>query len=311
MPLVSVVIPLYNKERYITKTIHSVLSQSLQDLQIIVVDDGSTDQSAMLARTIGDHRVRVVTQENAGVEIARNTGLKASDSRFIVFLDADDVIYPQCLEQQSRRLEGDSALVAVATWAHQIDAKGRVIGRLRCPHTDRDIRYQMCFSNPFVNSSVMTLRSVIESIDGYDATRGPRFAEDYDLWLRLSTRGSLAAVPRYLTAYRLLNESRSQSSLTRLQNSANLLSCDYLSRIYGLQDEPLLQELIAVLNSAEDARKRKFTYQDLSQHLNAVQGSLKQSINPNSLRLHKQRIELFARCFLFRRIERVDTDSPQ
>jgi len=311
VPLVSVVIPLYNKERYITTTLRSVLSQTLQDLQIIVVDDGSTDQSAMLARSIGDHRVRVVTQENAGVEIARNTGLKASDSRFIVFLDADDVIYPQCLEQQSRRLEGDSALVAVATWAHQIDAKGRVIGRLRCPPTDRNIRYQMCFSNPFVNSSVMTLRSVIESIDGYDTTRGPRFAEDYDLWLRLSTRGSLGAVPRYLTAYRLLNESRSQSSLTRLQNSANLLSCDYLSRLYGLQDEPLLQELIAVLNSAEDARKRKFTYQDLSQHLNAVQRSLKQSINPNSLRLHKQRIELFSRCFLFRRIKRVDTDSPQ
>lgn len=303
MPLVSVVIPLYNKEKYIALTLRTVLSQSLRDLQIVVVDDGSTDQSALFARRLEDHRVKVVTQKNAGVERARNLGLNISDSRFIVFLDADDVIYPKCLEQQFQRFESDPALVAVATWAHQIDAKGRIIGRLRCPRSDSDIRYRMCFSNPFVNSSVMSLRSVVQSTGGYDTARGPRFAEDYDLWLRLSRRGSLTAIPSYLTAHRVLSESRSQSSLTPLQTSANSLSHNHLALTFGLRDDPLMRELVAVLNSAEEACKRKSSYHDLSQHLIAIQRNLKHSIKPSLLTLYRQRIELLARCILFHRIK--------
>ena len=86
----SVVIPLYNKEHYIGKTLKSVLNQTFQDFEIIVVNDGSTDHSLDAARSIKSDRVQIISQENAGVAVARNTGIEHASAEYIAFLDADD-----------------------------------------------------------------------------------------------------------------------------------------------------------------------------------------------------------------------------
>lgn len=97
-PKVSIIIPLYNKERYIERALKSVLNQKLQDFEIIVVDDGSTDQSSTVVKNISDPRIKLIQQENKGVSIARNRGVNAAVSDFITFLDADDEWCPELLE---------------------------------------------------------------------------------------------------------------------------------------------------------------------------------------------------------------------
>jgi glycosyltransferase involved in cell wall biosynthesis len=96
-PFFSVVIPLYNKESYVQKTIKSVLEQSFQDFEIVIVDDGSTDSSVNIIQTINDSRIRIIKQKNAGVSVARNTGIKEANADYIAFLDSDDVWLPELL----------------------------------------------------------------------------------------------------------------------------------------------------------------------------------------------------------------------
>src|SRR5574344_1434815 len=89
--MISVVIPLYNKERYIERAIRSVLNQSFQDFEIIVVNDGSTDQSVTIVKDINDSRIRIINQKNGGVSSARNKGISEAKYAIVAFLDADDV----------------------------------------------------------------------------------------------------------------------------------------------------------------------------------------------------------------------------
>lgn len=96
--MISVVIPLYNKEKSIENTIKSVLAQSYSNFEIVVIDDGSTDESAMVVHNISDTRIRYIYQKNQGVSAARNRGVSESKGEWIFFLDADDMIYPDCLD---------------------------------------------------------------------------------------------------------------------------------------------------------------------------------------------------------------------
>lgn len=98
LPTVSVIIPLYNKEQCIRKTIDSVLSQSFQDYEILVVNDGSTDNGLGIVRAIKDERLRIINKNNEGVSATRNRGAKEANANLLFFLDADDTIYPNCLE---------------------------------------------------------------------------------------------------------------------------------------------------------------------------------------------------------------------
>jgi len=98
-PYFSVVIPLYNKKRYIERTIHSVLNQTYNNFEILVIDDGSKDDSPEIVRNINDSRVRLITQSNGGPSKARNTGIKNAHGKFIAFLDADDEWLPTKLEK--------------------------------------------------------------------------------------------------------------------------------------------------------------------------------------------------------------------
>ncbi len=108
-PLVSVVIPAYNASRWITDAINSVLGQSLQDFEVIVVDDGSKDGTATIARSIGDARVHVVSQPNAGVSAARNKGIDQARGRFIALLDADDALEPEALMRKVYAIRASDA----------------------------------------------------------------------------------------------------------------------------------------------------------------------------------------------------------
>lgn len=207
-PLVSVIVPAYNAERYIADALASVLGQTCQDVEIIVVDDGSTDATADIVGTVaaGDPRVRLVEQPNGGVARARNSALALARGEFVAPLDADDLWYPDKLRAQVTRFhESGSPLGMVYSWWVGIDRSGRIRGSSFPTRVEGDLFLDLVFTNFLCASGSLIKRSVLLDVGGWDPSlreRGGEGCEDWDLWLRIADRCHVGCAPGFYTAYR-------------------------------------------------------------------------------------------------------------
>ncbi len=205
--IVSVVIPVYNKRRYLRRALHSVLQQTEQDVEIILVDDGSTDGSLDTVYDIKDPRIRYVRQSNAGVSAARNTGVKLSRSPLIAFLDADDAWEPEFLEAMlalTRRYP--SAGLYASGYRVQVAGQparpARVSGLplLRRRFLSKDyFRLSTRGELPISASSVLIPRRVLMEMGGFPEGEG--MGEDQHVWWRICSRHAFAYDKRYLSTY--------------------------------------------------------------------------------------------------------------
>lgn len=193
MPLFSVVIPLYNKEPHIKGAIDSVLAQKVQDFEIIIVDDGSTDKSAEVVKGFTDPRIRLIQQENAGVSAARNKGIEKARAEIIAFLDADDEWTPSFLETILRLKNKYPEAGAYAT-GYKISRAGEIkIASLKklppAPWEGLLPSYFMSTAlgdHPVCSSAVCIPKTIIMEIGGFK--KGVTWGEDDDLWGRVALR---------------------------------------------------------------------------------------------------------------------------
>lgn len=200
---VSVLMTVRNGERYVEQAVASVLGQTLADMELIVVDDGSTDRTgALLDRFAGlDRRVKVFYQRARGIPQAANFGLGYCRAGLIARLDADDVAKRDRLETQVRFIE-TNGVDCVGSSFELIDEKGRYLTTLRPPMAHEEIeRASLAGHGAICHSSAMFTRRIIEKVGGYDQTYA--MAEDLDLWLRMGEVGKLANIERALVQYRL------------------------------------------------------------------------------------------------------------
>lgn len=209
-PLVSVVMSVFNGERDLPVALGDILGQTLSPLEVIVVDDGSTDCSlALLQRAARDDgRLRVEHQGNGGIASALAAGCKLARGRYIARMDVDDRSHPQRLEKQVQLMERRSDVVACGTWALQAMAGCEPDVLVAPPDDHRQLTAALVKgANPFVHGSMMFRADAYRQLgEGY---RIPGFSEDYDLWLRLIRHGRLAMVTEALYLYHL-----TQSGLT-------------------------------------------------------------------------------------------------
>jgi glycosyltransferase involved in cell wall biosynthesis len=201
-PQVSVLMPVRNGARWLCEAIDSVLTQSLPDLELIVVDDGSTDMTpAILAGYAErDSRVRLLHQNAEGLVCALNRGLDTARAPFVARLDSDDVALPHRLERQLRHLEAHANVTLLGSWAERMDDMGQTNRRLMPPADSAELVRTLSSINPFIHSSVMYRTAVARNLGGYRAVF--EAAEDYDLWLRFSELGDIANLPELLVRYR-------------------------------------------------------------------------------------------------------------
>ncbi|GGC26647.1 hypothetical protein GCM10011371_12780 [Novosphingobium marinum] len=222
IPGVTAIIPAYNAEKHLEKTLRSVLAQTYENLDVIVVDDGSTDSTAEIVSIVARQHDRVCcdTIENQGVAAAQNRGLALSQSRYVAFLDADDLWHPQKIEKQVAALlaHGDSPeWAACYTYYRRIDDDDRVLwdgaeGGLR-----GDFLAQHLLDNHVGNgSSLLVRRDLAIELGGFDpefAQRGIGGCEDFDLQLRILRRHRIELVPEFLVGYRTHAEAMSNDDL--------------------------------------------------------------------------------------------------
>lgn len=247
---VGVVVPMYNAERTIGSTLQSVSDQTHRNLDIVVVDDGSTDGSAAVVRKFQarDQRVRLVQQANAGVSVARNTGAAATSAQYLAFVDADDLWAPTKIECQIEALlTGGAAVGLVYCWYAAIGLDDRVVTLGPQPMVEGWVLDQLCAHNVIGNGSTLLVRrSAFEAAGGYDPSlraRGVDGAEDFLFCLRLAEHGEFRVVPRYLVGYRQTPGSMSTYSL-RMYRASSLALMEYRARFpeYAREIDAQLQD---------------------------------------------------------------------
>lgn len=210
MPLISVVIPVYNGEETIKQTLESVLEQTEEDFEIIIIDDGSQDSSLEKISSIQDARLKVFKYPNAGVSISRNRGIAHASGEFIAFLDHDDLWTPNKLESQLKALQENPQAGVAYSWTDYIDESGQFLRSGNRIAVTGDVYGKLLVRNFLENgSNPLIRRQALIELGGFERTLSP--ADDWEMYLRLASRYHFVAVPSTQILYRV---------------SANSMSCN-------------------------------------------------------------------------------------
>ncbi len=192
----------HNGAPWVREAVDSVLAQTAADLELIVIDDGSTDATAELLAAARDARLRIERQPRVGLTRSLVRALALARAPLVARLDADDLAVPERLARQCVFLAAHPDVGLLGTGAREVDPSGREVALVRPPEDDAAIRRALIRRNPFVHSSVLMRRALVEASGGYD----PAFevAQDYDLWMRMSRLTRLANLAEPLVARRLI-----------------------------------------------------------------------------------------------------------
>ncbi|HEY9658471.1 MAG TPA: glycosyltransferase, partial [Allocoleopsis sp.] len=211
IPIVSVIMPIYNNAPYLRHAVESILQQTFSDFELILVDDGSTDRSLDILRDYAakDDRIHLISRDNRGIARSRNDGFQVTRGALIAVMDGDDVALPDRLARQVDFLQQHPEVVCVGGAHEIIDHKGRLLTCLSLPEQDEQIQQQALAGHGSIcHPCAMIRRTALEQIGGYDETL--TIAVDLDLWLRLGEVGKLANLSEPILQYRLHGNSISE-----------------------------------------------------------------------------------------------------
>ena len=222
VPQVSVLMPVQDGERWLSASIDSVLQQTLTDLELIIIDDGSVDRTPAIleAYALRDHRMRVIRIDRKGIVVALNHGLTQARAALTARLDADDLCAPCRLEKQVQFLSNWPDIALLGSWAEMIDENGKILQQIKPKTGHDDLIRVLERSNPFVHSSIMMRTEVARRHGGYRAAF--EAAEDYDLWLRICRTNQVANLAEFLVQYRRHTANVSQIKMVRQAFSVRL-----------------------------------------------------------------------------------------
>lgn len=203
MPVISVIIPTFNAEATIFSAVESVLAQSFDDFEIIVIDDGSTDRTRLILTEMKDPRLQVIHFPNKGVAESRNRGIQRARGEYISFLDADDLWTPDKLKDQYEALSSHPEAAVAYSWVNYIDSNNKLLHSGWRTQGNGDV-YEVLFERNFIEngSNILVRKQAVDVVGGFDATTTP--SEDWDFYLRLAEKFEFVCVPKVQILYRVM-----------------------------------------------------------------------------------------------------------
>lgn len=235
-PKISIILPVYNCEKYIEQSINSILNQSFSDFELIVINDGSTDNTeSIISKFKSDNRVIVINKKNEGLIQTLNLGLGLAQCKYVARMDADDISLPNRLSEQFKRMENDEDLVVLGSNINIVDESGNLKGISQYP-TSFAIDEFILKGSPLAHPSVIMRKDIIQSIGGY--RKAFIHSEDYDLWLRVFEKGyRIDNIEEPLLIYRETTTGISRAQHNKQRISAFIAKVSYVIRKQGHKDE--------------------------------------------------------------------------
>ena len=231
---VSVLMPVFNAESTLQECLDSILQQTLQDFEIIAVNDFSTDDSQRILLSYKDTRIKIIQNNHKGIVSALNAGMKCCNSEYIARMDADDVMHATRLKKQYDLLRSDESISLCATQARKFPEefiKAGYVEYMRWQNaclTKQDIQNQIYIESPFAHPSVMFRKSRVSALGGY---RQGEFPEDYELWLRLFHAGhDMIKLDEILIDWRESENRLSRTSSRYSESAFEILRAEYLAK---------------------------------------------------------------------------------
>lgn len=234
-PITSVVIPAYNAEKTIAETVNSVLAQTFNDFELIIINDGSTDQTLAILQQFTDPRIQVLTFENSGPQRSRNRGIQHSQGKYISFIDADDLWTIDKLELQIDVLQSNQEAAVVYSWTDVIDENSDLLRRGGYPNKKGHVFADLLLGNFLENgSNFLAYTENVKSIGGFDETIVA--GQDRDIALSLAAKYSFCMVPKVQILYRKPRTLKTWSShIERARLGIHQVLDKHLAEHTGLQ----------------------------------------------------------------------------
>lgn len=217
-PLISVVMPAHNAQKYISGAIESILNQTFNNFELIIINDSSTDRTLTIVKSFSkkDSRIRIVNNDTR-FNIARtlNKGIALAKSNIIARMDADDIAFPERLERQYKVITSSKNIAVIGSNIVIIDAGGSEKGTRNYPHLSKDLKKCLFRYSPFAHPVVMFRKNMFEEVGGYNPKYSP--TEDLDLWFRLGRKHEFKSIPEPLLKYRIYERSSSHKAIKDLE----------------------------------------------------------------------------------------------
>lgn len=246
---ISVILPVYNGALYLREAVDSILNQSFSDFELIIIDDGSKDNSAEIISSYTDPRIRFYRQENIGLAATLNRGIGLASGSYIARQDQDDISLPERLARQVEFLQSHPDYGMVGTWATILEGTEPCRRDHRHPANDLQLKFALLFDNPFVHSSVMLRRSIFEEVGSYSTDPERQPPEDYELWSRIARHSKVANIPELLHVYREIPQSMSRDGHNPFLRHVMQINAENLAWVSGNKFPVLMcQDLSALLH---------------------------------------------------------------
>jgi glycosyltransferase involved in cell wall biosynthesis len=237
-PKISVLMTVYNQEKFISESIDSVLNQTFPDFEFIIINDGSTDNSLKIIKKFSklDKRIKIFSKCNSGVTRSLNYGLKKCQANWIARIDADDIADLDRFKIQYNKIKKKKSLVLVGSNCKEIDSDGKINSFHVYPKNDIDLKFNLeNLKKFFPHSSYLFSREAAKKINGY--RNFIKRSQDYDLSLRLSVIGKIACINRFLVSVRKhSNQVSDEDSGFRQLVDARIALYSHLSKSVGIDD---------------------------------------------------------------------------
>lgn len=251
--------------------IDCILNQTYDDFEIIIIDDGSKDDSSSIIQQFEDPRIRFITQENIGLAATLNRAIKLSRGKYLARQDQDDLSFPQRFEKEVAFLDAHPDHGMVGTWAEIWEGPNRTERAHKHPTDSLILKFDLLFNNPFVHSSVMLRKTALNKVGLYSTDKSRQPPEDYELWSRIARQFEVANIPEILHVYREIPKSMSRDGINPFLDRVVNISAENLAFVAGrAHPDQMAVDLAALVHGAYHRISPKASVKDISAFLLAV-----------------------------------------
>jgi len=288
-PVISVLFPIYNGATYLKDAVQSIIDQTFTDFEIIIINDGSTDESESIIEEFNDKRIKYFRQNNHGLSATLNRAIGIASGEYLARQDQDDISYPRRFEKQVEYLRKHPDCGMVGTWAAIWEGRTETNRAHNHPAESLILKFEMLFDNPFVHSSVMIRRKVLETVGMYSNDKSRQPPEDFELWSRVMQKFEIANIPEILLVYREIPNSMSRIGINPFLDKIIKISAENLAWVSGRERTNAgCADLAALVHGAYNKLSPNLNFNEFSRILYTAADNINRFSNTDSTILREK-----------------------